>query len=45
MKKHWVHPDCQNSEPTKRTVSIWANIRVSRIWKILDFQSNDQKRL
>ena len=25
MKKHWVNPDCQNSEPTKRTVSISAN--------------------
>jgi hypothetical protein len=24
MKKHWVNPDCQNSEPTKRTVSISA---------------------
>ena len=25
-KKHWVwvNPNCQNSEPTKRTVSIWA---------------------
>jgi hypothetical protein len=26
MKKHWVNPDCQNSEPTKRTVSISASI-------------------
>ena len=24
MKKRWVNPDCQNSEPTKRTVSISA---------------------
>ena len=24
MKKHWVNPDCQNPEPTKRTVSISA---------------------
>ena len=24
MKKHWVNPNCQNSEPTKRTVSISA---------------------
>ena len=23
-KKHWVNPDCQNSEPMKRTVSISA---------------------
>ena len=26
MKKHWVNPNCQNSEPTKRTVSISAYI-------------------
>jgi hypothetical protein len=26
MKKHWVNPDCQNSEPTKRTVSSSANV-------------------
>ena len=26
MKKHWVNPNCQNSEPTKTTVSISANI-------------------
>ena len=25
MKNHWVIPNCQNSEPTKRTVSISAN--------------------
>ena len=25
MKKHWVNPNCQSSEPTKRTVSISAN--------------------
>ena len=24
MKKHWANPNCQNSEPTKRTVSILA---------------------
>ena len=24
MKKRWANPDCQNSEPTKRTVSISA---------------------
>ena len=24
MKKHWVNPNCQNSEPTKMTVSISA---------------------
>ena len=24
MKKHWVNPNCQNSEPMKRTVSISA---------------------
>ena len=24
QEKHWVNPNCQNSEPTKRTVSIWA---------------------
>ena len=23
-EKHWANPTCQNSEPTKRTVSIWA---------------------
>ena len=26
MKKHWVNPNCQNSEPTKRTVSISAKV-------------------
>ena len=26
MKKHWVNPNCQNSEPTKRTVSNSAKM-------------------
>ena len=26
MKKHWANPDCQNSEPKKRTVSVLANV-------------------
>ena len=26
MKKHWVNPNCQNSEPKKRTVSVSAHI-------------------
>ena len=30
MKKHWVNPDCQNSEPTKRTVSISAYMRFKK---------------
>ena len=28
MKKHWVNPNCQNSEPTKRTVSISAMVKI-----------------
>ena len=31
MKKHWVNPNCQNSEPTKRTVSISAIVRFHEI--------------
>ena len=33
MKKHWVNPNCQNSEPTKRAVSISANIRYLRKYR------------
>ena len=29
-KKHWVNPNCQNSEPTKRTVSILAKMILLR---------------
>ena len=28
MEKHWVNPNCQNSEPTKRTVSISAMVKI-----------------
>ena len=48
MKKHWVNPNCQNSEPTKRTVSISANessncvclvfLSVSDVFKELIYQ-------
>ena len=37
-KKHWVNPNCQNSEPTKRTVSIWAIVsKISDQCMIRDF--------
>ena len=34
VKKHWVNPNCQISEPTKRTVSILAIdvIEVVKLW-------------
>ena len=30
-KKHWVNPNCQNSEPTKRTVSISDIVKICEI--------------
>ena len=39
MKKHWVNPNCQNSEPTKRTVSISAIeffLNLAKISQILE---------
>ena len=38
MKKHWVNPNCQNSEPTKRTVSILALV----ILKAQRIESHDK---
>ena len=30
MKKHWVNLNCQNSEPTKRTVNISATVKIAK---------------
>ena len=36
MKKHRVNPNCQNSEPTKRTVSISAQVFLGEIFLVRD---------
>ena len=38
MKKHWVNPNCQNSEPRKRTVSILALV----VLKAQKIESHDK---
>ena len=31
MKKHWINPNCQNSQPTKGTVGISASVSMNMI--------------